>query len=318
MSTAVDTSGDGEIDSLCVDTLGDGVTDTIRPLRPNETIGTLLPPAVQQGAQRLLRSPLTDLASFGFTVALLATYAPAAVLSDDPRQQLVQTLEAFGSAFFAVEFAIRWAAAGLAPRYLLTPLMVIDLLNLLPALSSGFSNGPFATLRLLRTLRVLRLRRLLGRDEIDKLAALLSGDGEARVSEVQRLSLSLALSVVSICLIGAFAAWEAEQAINPSLATYWDALYFSVTTITTVGYGDVVPITQWGRAVVALEMLAAVTVVPYEIARLSNAVQDAAVSNADGEDDRRVEVACGVCGLESHEADASFCRRCGASLWSSR
>ena len=42
--------------------------------------------------------------------------------------------------------------------------------------------------------------------------------------------------------------------MNPALATFGDAVYFSVTTITTVGFGDVVPVTSSGRVFVALQV----------------------------------------------------------------
>ena len=81
---------------------------------------------------------------------------------------------------------------------------------------------------------------------------------------------------------------------------------------TTVGFGDVVPVTPTGRFVVALEMAAAVTVIPFEIAALSNAFADARDSASQLGD---AAITCPRCGLVGHlEADANFCRRCGERL----
>ena len=275
---------------------------------------------------------------------------------------------------------MRWTAAGLYPRYLLTPLMLIDFVNLLPALVGA--NSPLPALRLLRVLRILRLRRLLGRTEVNKLAKAITGDPEVRVGEVQRVGLTVALSVLSIVFITAGAAYEAEHAVNPMFASYADALYFSITTLTvrassqwattassdcqlpsvhtglcarmygrplltervrstdhtagsdrerqTVGFGDVVPITQSGRVIVALEMIAAVTLIPLEVTRLVAAFEQQASEQASEQtselterraaadaippSSRRVEVVCANCSLRSHEEDAAFCRRCGLAL----
>jgi voltage-gated potassium channel len=46
-----------------------------------------------------------------------------------------------------------------------------------------------------------------------------------------------------------------ERQVNPKLSTYFDALYFSVTTMTGVGYGDVVPVTTLGRVLAMAMML---------------------------------------------------------------
>jgi hypothetical protein len=229
---AVDTVGDGKLDSLTVDTLGDSVTDTIVPLDvPDQRPERAVPPRVQRAAQRVLALPALEVLSLVLTTTLIVTYAvegDGSMISDDA----MNAFEKSSTCYFAFEFVLRWVAAGLEPRYLLTPLMVVDFLNLLPLLV-GLT--PLAALRLLRVLRVLRLRRLLGRGEIDRLASALTGDANMRVSEVQRVALNLALSVVSILLVSAGAAWECERAVNPAFASYADALYFSITTLTTVG-----------------------------------------------------------------------------------
>jgi len=66
--------------------------------------------------------------------------------------------------------------------------------------------------------------------------------------------------------------YEVERAVNPLFASYADAVYFSVTTLTTVGFGDIAPITPTGRAFVALEMVAAVTVIPTELAAVAKVI----------------------------------------------
>ena len=121
---------------------------------------------------------------------------------------------------------------------------------------------------------------------------------------------------------------------NPALSTYADAVYFSVTTLTTVGFGDVVPITPTGKAFVALEMLAAVTVIPSGLASVADAVRRKEANSASTAEDDAVLASlvqrekerllqsdsvttltlCGACGLDRHDPDARYCKRCGARL----
>ena len=88
-----------------------------------------------------------------------------------------------------------------------------------------------------------------------------------------------------------------------------DSMYFTMATLTTVGFGDVTPVTGTGRFVVGLEMIAAVTVIPFEIAGVSRelAQADAAAGGTSAP-------VCTRCGLAGHDDDARFCKRCGLQL----
>ena len=65
--------------------------------------------------------------------------------------------------------------------------------------------------------------------------------------------------MAAVVLTAAGLIFEAERATNPAFSTFGDAIYFAITTLTTVGFGDLVPTTEIGRLIVAGEMLAAVT-----------------------------------------------------------
>lgn len=100
--------------------------------------------------------------------------------------------------------------------------------------------------------------------------------------------------------------------------------YLSLNIITTVGLGDIAPQTGGGRLVVTLEQVAAVTIIPLELAALSKALlQEASLLErldsgpiTAAVRPRREGLQCRRCGLGDHEADAVFCRRCGEALLS--
>lgn len=92
----------------------------------------------------------------------------------------------------------------------------------------GFQAGRFVVL-----LRLARLARLL-----------LAGQGGRRL--FARLGRVLAVAV-GVVVIGGLVAYRAEHAVNPEFATRGDAMWWGIVTLTTVGYGDITPITPTGR-----------------------------------------------------------------------
>ena len=84
------------------------------------------------------------------------------------------------------------------------------------------------------------------------------------------------------------------------LASYIDALYFTVTTLTTTGYGDVLLPGAWGRLVSIVTMLAGITL----FIRLGQAIWRP----------RKVRFPCPTCGLLRHDLDAVHCKACGTLL----
>jgi voltage-gated potassium channel len=109
-------------------------------------------------------------------------------------------------------------------------------------------------LRLVRSVRLLRLLRL-----VRVLAFAVEALAEVR-AVLSRRGLSYALLiVVVVCFAGAGLVWEFERGVEDSnIKSFSDALWWSATTITTVGYGDRFPTTPAGRGVAVLLMVAGI------------------------------------------------------------
>jgi voltage-gated potassium channel len=114
------------------------------------------------------------------------------------------------------------------------------------------------------------------------------------------------LTLFSLIFVYAGLIYQVEHQINEErLKTFFDAFYFVVVTMTTVGYGDVTPLSEAGRAMTLLMILTGVLLIPWQFSELIKQVVKTANS---------VEKECPGCSLSRHDPDAKFCKRCGTKL----
>lgn len=123
---------------------------------------------------------------------------------------------------------------------------------------------PVTTLQALRPLRIIRVIRII------RLAARLKRVADSTVDGAAFQLLNLFLIVTTIVFAGAVAFFEFEQASNPQVKTLFDAFWWAMVTSTTVGYGDISPITTEGRISAMLLMLVGIGTVGSVIAILTN------------------------------------------------
>ncbi|MFC7290994.1 ion transporter [Hirschia litorea] len=89
---------------------------------------------------------------------------------------------------------------------------------------------------------------------------------------------------------------------DSNINTQLDALYFTVTSMTTTGYGDVLLVGQGGKVLSIVVMLLGLTLF---VRMLQSLIAS----------DEKIDIKCKVCELQGHEADATHCRRCGSHLF---
>jgi voltage-gated potassium channel len=244
---------------------------------------------------------------------------------------------------FAIEFFVRWYAqfswkGGF--QYLTQPLVVVDLfvviLPLIPLLIPNtaeaydifpswlFSSSGIVNLRLLR---VLRLQRVL--TDIDTFADFQMALGIPQ-TEVKPYNLQLArvvLSIFTLLSISTGLIYSTEHAVNPDIPDYFTALYFGLTTLTTVGFGDITPITPEGKLVVSGSIMAGVAVIPFQAAALVEAllareeykrkpsVKPMPPSTTTKNNSLvMLETVCPNCEAGYHWASAEYCWSCGNQL----
>lgn len=94
--------------------------------------------------------------------------------------------------------------------------------------------------------------------------------------------------------------YETQRYINPEIGNYVDALYFTVSTLTTTGYGDITLEGTWGRLLVVAIMIFGVSLF---IAMVREVFRSP-----------KLKWRCKACGLLQHDADAIHCKHCGETL----
>jgi voltage-gated potassium channel len=146
----------------------------------------------------------------------------------------------------------------------------------------------------LRPLRIVRSARALRLLRLSRLSVVFAavGQGSKRMLVRHKLHYAL-LSTVAVGLGAALLVLELERGAGGSINSVGDALWWAAATMTTVGYGDIVPVTSAGRAVGFVLMLSGITMFGVLTANLAAFMveQDADVDDADeGDSDRLVMV----------------------------
>lgn len=171
----------------------------------------------------------------------------------------LEVLEVVSVAIFTVEYALRlWVCIedptirDLGPvrgrlRAAVRPMMVIDFFAFAPVYFTLFA--PVMDLRFLRLVRLLRLLK------IARYSPALSTLGEVIVTE-RRALVGTFLVLCCATVFAAAAMHAAEGAVQPAaFGSIPDAMWWAITTLTTVGYGDVVPVTPLGRIIAGIAMI---------------------------------------------------------------
>jgi voltage-gated potassium channel len=163
-------------------------------------------------------------------------------------QQVLRWIEIVTVLLFTVEYGVRLAVADSRLRFATSFYGIIDLLAILP-----FYLGLAVDLRGMRTLRLLRLFRIL------KLARHLSAIDRFRSAFYEiRAELSVfAVATLFVVYLASMGIYYFERDAQPEeFASVFHAMWWTLATLTTVGYGDVYPVTVGGRVFTALVLFA--------------------------------------------------------------
>lgn len=225
---------------------------------------------------------------YGLLAFDLITVAFIVLSSFVPRTGAIEILDmAFGLIILG-DFISRLLVSRNRIRDILHPVTWADAVAILSFLIP-YSGQAAAFLRILRTLRLLHTYQLLARLRRDS----------AFFRRHEEVIFAVAhLGIFIFIMTGVV--YETQHRRNPEIGNYVDALYFTVSSLTTTGYGDVVLSGTLGRFLSVAIMIFGVTL----FFRLARAVLQPS----------KVRFPCHVCGLQRHDIDAVHCKACGTVL----
>ncbi len=205
-----------------------------------------------------------------------------------PRSLALEIADALLGLVLLAEFAVRLGGHRRPWRELLHPTTLADAVAIGSFLAPVLGEG-FGFLRVLRTLRLLHSYRVLARLRRDI-------PWFRRNEEV-----ALAVTHLAVFLfVMSGLVYETQHRTNPEIANYADALYFTVTALTTTGFGDITLPGTTGRLLAVVIMIAGVTL----FLRLAQTLFRP----------HKVRFECPTCGLLRHDPDAVHCKACGTLL----
>lgn len=204
---------------------------------------------------------------------------------------------------FTVEYGLRLASVRHPWRYAVSFYGIVDLLAVLPTYLSVVLTGTqsllvIRALRLLRVFRVFKLAHFIGEADVLRSAVRASVDKMIVFMGVV-LSLMLILGTMMYLI-------EPPESGFTSIP---QSIYWAIVTMTTVGYGDIAPITVMGKLLASAIML-----VGYAILAVPTGIVTVEMTRASRAQREVTTQACPACMREGHDPDAKFCKHCGDSL----
>ena len=212
-------------------------------------------------------------------------------------------LEWIFTVFFTIEYILRLISARHPMKYVFSFFGIIDFLAIIPTYI-GFLVGGTHLFAFVRTLRLIRIFRIL------KLAKFLKQSRvivSALKSSQEKIAVFLVFIFLMVIILGSIM-YLIEGGHNSEFSSIPKSIYWAIVTLTTVGYGDIHPITPLGQFIASLVMIMGYGIIAVPTGIVSSEMTRAAVRPAS------TSRICDACGEEIQRSKAKFCFNCGNEL----
>jgi voltage-gated potassium channel len=221
-------------------------------------------------------------------------------------EQLFHALEWMFTICFTIEYLLRLYCVYKPKKYALSFFGIVDLLSIIPTYLSLLIAGTqylavIRALRLLRVFRIFKLVKFLNEGNIIVRALLKS---RAKIAVFMLFILLLVTILGSVMYL-------AEADYNEQFDSIPRSIYWAIVTLTTVGYGDISPVTTIGQFLASFIML-----LGYAVLAVPTGIVSAEIIRGDMAH-LRISTntqACRYCSKEGHDDDATNCKYCGEIL----
>lgn len=205
---------------------------------------------------------------------------------------------------FSIEYFARIISIKKPTQYIFSFYGIIDFLSTIPKYLSLFIVGTHSlvalrALRLMRIFRILKLARFIG-----------ESNNIMRALKASRIKIGVFIMFVLIlCTILGSIMYLVESGEDSGFTSIPRSIYWAIVTLTTVGYGDIAPLTALGQLIASIIMI-----MGYGIIAVPTGIVTAEFATMDKEKVHLNTQSCPNCSAEGHRDDAEFCFECGESL----
>ncbi len=210
--------------------------------------------------------------------------------------------EWFFTIIFSIEYILRILIINKKSKYIFSFYGIIDFLAILPTFVSLIIPGTYHSLVVIRSLRLLRVFRIF------KLSRFVSESQSllrALVSSKQKISVFFFFVIMIVILLGTIMYLIEDK--EGGFTSIPQSIYWAIVTLTTVGYGDIAPVTDLGKLIAG-----AVMILGYAIIAIPTGIITSEMAKKNSKD--ITTQVCPECLKEGHDKDAEFCKFCGSEM----
>jgi len=217
---------------------------------------------------------------------------------------ILNTSEWVITILFSLEYIVRIIVVKKPRAYIFSFYGIIDLLSTIPKYLSLFFVGTHSlialrALRLMRVFRILKLTRFIGET---------ANFGKALKRSRAKIAVFLSFVIV-LCVILGTVMYLVESEQDSGFSSIPRSVYWAVVTLTTVGYGDIAPITALGQFIASLIMI-----LGYGIIAIPTGIVTSEMTKTEEKLIPHNTQACSNCNETYHQDDAEYCHKCGYKI----
>ena len=217
---------------------------------------------------------------------------------------ILNTSEWVITILFSLEYILRIITVKKPKVYIFSFYGIIDLLSTIPKYLSLFFVGTHSlialrALRLMRVFRILKLTRFIGES---------ANLGKALKRSRAKIAVFVSFVIV-LCVILGTVMYLVESEQDSGFTSIPRSVYWAVVTLTTVGYGDIAPITALGQFIASLIMI-----LGYGIIAVPTGIVTSEMTKTEEKLIPHNTQACSNCNETYHQDDAEYCHKCGYKI----
>jgi voltage-gated potassium channel len=206
--------------------------------------------------------------------------------------------------FFTIEYLLRVICIDKPIKYIFSFYGIIDFIAILPMYLSLFFAGA-NVFAVIRALRLLRLFKIINHPKFSSQSNQLR---EALIASRGKIVVFIYFILVSTVIIGSIMyVVEGKESGFTSIPI---SIYWTIVTLTTVGYGDISPVTPLGQIIASIAMVLGYGIIAVPTGIVTAEIAKSSLKNT--VPNRKIP--CIRCGTDDHNANAKFCYNCGAEL----